>query len=173
MYLLELHGMALHDEDGRPAMRSFEKQLGGTSGFKTLAAAEGKLVELAEDVDSEWEHAFAVSKEGVAALWWRFNSEDRTGGATDLRIGYAPSDYVSKHYIRSSAKLLCCRWNGQTTLQQASVWAEAEVKKDPKLNFVVLFDLDQRRIAAAWEQPEDHKGISAELCVIAIGEHIA
>lgn len=170
MYLLELHGMALPDGDG-VGLRSFERQIGGTSGFKSLAAVESRLIELSEDLDTDWENAFAVSKDGVDAHWWRL-ADDRTGGATDLRLGYAPSDYKSAHYVHSDEKLLCQPWDGRMTLKQADAWAIGEGSNDPKLSHIVLLDRERRRIAAAWVQAPEYKGIEASLCLIAIGEHI-
>ena len=175
MYTLELHGMVLIDnEDGetKVVMRSFERQLGGTSGFKTLEAVEARLIELSEDPNSEWENAFAVSTEGVGGLWWRLSHNNRTGGATDLKLGYAKPGYDSVHYVRSDSVLVNEPWDGQMSLQQAEEWAQdAYSSVGGKPGYVALFDPTQRRIVAAWERPHDYKGISVPLTLFAVGEH--
>lgn len=175
MYLLELHGMVLiDDEDGvtKVVMRSFERRLGGTSGFKTLEAVEAKLIELSEDPNSEWENAFAVSKDGVGGFWWRLSHNNRTGGATDLKLGYAGVEYTSAYYVRPDSVLVNQPWDGKMPLQQAEEWAQGAYSSvGGKPGYVALFDPEQRRIVAAWDRPEDYKGISVPLTLFAIGEH--
>ena len=152
MYNLELHELASCDNDGVPSC-SLWRRFGGTSGFKTLADVETRLIALADDCEGDWQFAFAVSSEGVGAFWWRLNELRRTGGATDLKLGFSLPEYKSAHYVRPPWKLLNVARDGQVLLKEAIALAGAHIGADPQLHEVVFYDSGQRSIVASFSRP--------------------
>lgn len=176
MYFLELHGTAI-EEFGRVSKRSFVRRLGGRSGFLSAGLLEAKLIRLCkEELDADWETAFAVTEGGVVAYWERDALHHyRTGEATDLELTTTVSrQYVSRRFTLSlSAGFICKPWDGQTPLKQVVDQVTTMWCREPELTEVVLFDQRRQRVGLALRNTSAPEVTPDGLWPIAIGEHIS